>query len=140
MADWLTRKQRSRNMSSIRSTGNRSTEQTFMKLLRDAHISGWRRHLPLPGRPDFAFPSQRVLVFVDGCFWHGCPKCYRLPDDNRDYWTAKLNTNRRRDRRVSRMLIAKGWKVLRLWEHALETNAGRHRAVRRLTTALGSPV
>lgn len=140
MADWLTRKQRSRNMASIRSTRNRSTEQAFLKLLRDAHISGWRRHLPLPGKPDFAFPLQRVLVFVDGCFWHGCPKCYRLPDDNRDYWAAKLNANRRRDKRVSRLSIAKGWKVLRIWEHVLETNSGRLRVLRRLATAMGSPV
>jgi DNA mismatch endonuclease, patch repair protein len=137
MADWLTRKQRSRNMSSIRSTRNKSTEQTFVNVLREAKVSGWRRHLRLPGKPDFAFPVRRVLVFVDGCFWHGCPKCYRLPEDNRDYWAAKLNANRRRDRRVSRLLTAKGWKVLRIWEHTLETVGGRSRALRRLTTALG---
>lgn len=100
MVDWLTRTQRSRNMSSIRSTRNRSTEQAFLTVLRNQHISGWRRHLRLPGKPDFAFPSQKVLVFIDGCFWHGCPKCYRLPEDNRDYWIEKLNRNRRRDRKV----------------------------------------
>ena len=128
MADWLTRTQRSRNMSSIRSTRNRSTEQAFLKVLREGHISGWRRHLQLPGKPDFAFPSRKVLVFVDGCFWHGCPKCCRLPEDNRDYWTEKLNRNRRRDRKVSRLLIANGWKVLRIWEHSLETEIGRRQA------------
>jgi DNA mismatch endonuclease (patch repair protein) len=106
--------------------------------LRDGHISGWRRHLQLPGKPDFAFPLRKVVVFVDGCFWHGCPKCYRLPEDNRDYWVVKWNTNRRRDRRVSRLLVAKGWKVLRIWEHTLETDAGKRRALRKLTTALES--
>lgn len=136
MADWLTKKQRSRNMSSIRSTRNRSTEQAFLKLLREGHISGWRRHVHLPGKPDFAFPARKVLVFVDGCFWHGCPKCYRLPEDNRDYWTAKLNKNRRRDRKVSRLLIAEGWKVLRIWEHTLETEVGKRQALRNLTKAL----
>jgi DNA mismatch endonuclease (patch repair protein) len=136
MADWLTRKQRSRNMSSIRSTRNRSTEQAFLQVLRRGHISGWRRHLQLPGKPDFAFPLQKVVVFVDGCFWHGCPKCYRLPEDNRAYWVVKLNTNRRRDRRVSRLLCASGWKVLRIWEHTLETDSGKRRALRKLTTAL----
>lgn len=136
MADWLTRTQRSRNMSSIRSTRNRSTEQAFLTLLRNEHISGWRRHLRLPGKPDFAFPSLKVLVFIDGCFWHGCPKCYRLPEDNRDYWIGKLNRNRSRDREVSQLLIATGWKVLRIWEHSLQNEVGRRRALRRLTKAL----
>ena len=137
MADWLTRRQRSRNMSSIRSTKNRSTEQALVNVLRESHISGWRRHLNLPGKPDFAFPSKKVLVFVDGCFWHGCPKCYRLPEDNRDYWTEKLNRNRRRDRKVSQQLIANGWKVLRIWEHTLETDVGKRRVLQKLNNALG---
>jgi DNA mismatch endonuclease, patch repair protein len=140
MSDWLTPEQRSRNMASIRSTKNRSTEQLFAKLLRNARIAGWRRHLLLPGKPDFAFRSQRTLVFIDGCFWHGCPKCYRPPEDNRAYWTGKVAGNRRRDRRTRRLLTASGWKVLRIWEHVLKTEGGRLRAVRRLMTALNLSV
>ncbi|MGO8811731.1 MAG: very short patch repair endonuclease [Candidatus Sulfotelmatobacter sp.] len=137
MADWLTPEQRSRNMGSIRSTKNQSTEETFARLLRGARITGWRRHINLPGKPDFAFRSGKVLVFVDGCFWHGCPKCYRLPEDNRAYWGAKVARNRSRDRRTARLLREAGWKVLRIWEHDLKTDNRRMRALRRLMCALG---
>jgi DNA mismatch endonuclease, patch repair protein len=125
MADWLSRKQRSRNMASIRSAGNKSTEEAFLKLLRSSKISGWRRHLPLPGKPDFSFPRQRIAIFIDGCFWHGCPRCYRLPEDNRPYWKKKLARNKERDGQITGEFRARGWKVLRIWEHCLENAAGR---------------
>ncbi len=116
MADWLSREQRSRNMASIRSKGNTSTEKAFVRLVRKARISGWRRDAKLPGKPDFVFHSQRLAVFVDGCFWHGCPRCYRAPEDNRTYWRAKVLSNRKRDRRRARELRGLGWRVMRVWE------------------------
>ena len=70
-------------------------------------------------RPDFVFPKRKVAVFVDGCFWHGCPKCYVRPKQNRKFWDAKREGNMARDRRQSRALRAAGWTVLRLWEHEL---------------------
>ena len=112
-------------MASIRSKGNVTTERAFLLLLREAKIRGWRRHADLPGKPDFIFPSQRVAVFIDGCFWHGCPQCYRLPHDNRKYWKAKVLANRSRDRRRTRQLRLQGWKVLRIWEHRLEDKKSR---------------
>src|SRR5262245_39487054 len=112
MADWLTPEQRSRNMASIRSRGNRTTELAFLRLLRKAHITGWRRGQDLPGRPDFAFPQKRLAVFIDGCFWHGCPRCYRLPADNRPYWRMKVVRNRERDRETVRNLRQRGWRTL----------------------------
>src|SRR5437870_2457167 len=115
MTDWLTREQRSRNMAAIRSRGNKTTEVRFAALLRAARLSGWRRHAHLPGRPDFVFRARRVAVFIDGCFWHGCPRCYRMPEDNRPYWKAKVLHNRRRDQRNTRRLRAGGWRVLRIW-------------------------
>ena len=136
MTDWLTREQRSKNMSSIRSKGNKTTEGRFVKLLRAARVSGWRRHANLPGKPDFIFRNERLAVFVDGCFWHGCRRCYRLPEDNRPYWKAKLLYNRRRDDRNSRRLRARGWKVLRFWEHLLETPPGRAQVASRLRKVL----
>ncbi len=136
MPDWLTRKQRSRNMSSIRSKGNATTEGAFLTILRESRVSGWRRHLALPGKPDFVFKRQNLVVFVDGCFWHGCPRCYRLPDDNRPYWKAKVMMNRRRDRRRNRELRALGWRVLRVWEHSLKTLSGRNRVLVKLVDAL----
>lgn len=136
MADVLTRAQRSRNMASIRSRDNASTELAFKKLLSKQRISGWRRYEDLPGRPDFVFRKERVAVFVDGCFWHGCPRCYRLPDQHRPYWRKKTRSNRVRDLRVTKELRQRGWHVLRVWEHSLESQAGRTAILRRLHSAL----
>jgi DNA mismatch endonuclease, patch repair protein len=136
MADWLSREQRSRNMASIRSKGNATTEQVFLHLLRQARIHGWRRHANLPGKPDFVFRAERVAVFIDGCFWHGCPRCYRMPGDNRPYWKAKLLSNRRRDRRATRKLRSLDWRVIRIWEHSLKSPRSRRLAVSRLSKAL----
>lgn len=136
MADRLSREQRSRNMASIRSKGNATTETVFLRLLRKAGIHGWRRHVDLPGKPDFVFRIQRVAVFVDGCFWHGCPRCYRLPEANRSYWKAKVLSNRRRDRRTSRKLRSLDWRVIRIWEHSLKWPLARARVLIRLRAAL----
>ena len=68
----------------------------------------------------FAFPKQKVAVFVDGCFWHGCPKCYTRPKTNRPFWDRKLEDNMARDKRVNRQLRRQGWKVIRIWQHALK--------------------
>lgn len=136
MADWLSKSQRSHNMRNIRSKGNASTEISFLRLLRKAGITGWRRHLHLPGKPDFVFPPQRLAVFIDGCFWHGCPRCYRLPEDNRPYWKAKVLSNRRRDRHRTRELRLLNWRVLRVWEHSLKSSAGRERVLSKLRLAL----
>lgn len=136
MADWLTREQRSRNMGSIRSKGNATTEQAFLQLLRAARISGWRRHVSLPGKPDFIFPASRVAIFIDGCFWHGCPRCYKLPGDNRPYWKRKLLSNRLRDRTRTRELRSQDWHVVRIWEHSLKSPASRERVLSKLRKAL----
>lgn len=113
--------ERSKLMGAIRGKGNKTTELSFMQLCREARITGWRRHLPLPGRPDFAFPQKRVAVFLDGCFWHGCPKCYKPPARNPVFWAEKAARNRRRDRKVDRLLREDGWTVVRVWEHALRS-------------------
>ena len=107
-------------MALIRGKGNKQTEQALLLLLRQNKVTGWRRHLPLPGKPDFAFPKQKVAVFVDGCFWHGCPKCYTRPKTNRKFWDKKREDNMARDKRVNRQLRRKGWKVIRIWQHALK--------------------
>jgi DNA mismatch endonuclease (patch repair protein) len=110
-------------MSRIRSRNNRDTELLFASLLRKHHISGWRRHLPLEGRPDFTFKSERLTVFIDGCFWHCCPKCGNMPANNAAFWKRKLRGNKLRDQRVNRLLRADGWHVLRIWEHDLRRGA-----------------
>ena len=120
MPDVFTQAERSAVMSRIRSRGNRQTEIFFASLLRANHITGWRRHLAITGRPDFTFKEHRVAVFIDGCFWHCCPRCGNMPANNRKFWKLKLAGNRKRDARVSRALRAEGWKILRVWEHDLK--------------------
>jgi len=84
------------------------------------------------GRPDFVFPARRLAVFVDGCFWHGCPRHGTMPKGNRSFWRAKITRNRERDREVGAELRRLGWKVLRVWEHELTV-----RNERRLVARLG---
>ncbi|MBY0490364.1 MAG: very short patch repair endonuclease [Gemmatimonadaceae bacterium] len=104
-------------MSAIKSRGNRSTEMKLAELLRRVPaLKGWRRHAPLAGTPDFTWRKAKLAVFVDGCFWHGCPRCYAKPRKNAEFWAAKVESNRRRDRRVNNELRAAGWTVLRVWE------------------------
>jgi DNA mismatch endonuclease, patch repair protein len=114
-----------------------------MRILRRHKISGWRRHAvirlrseasagrvlvtvsPSPARPfivrpDFVFRAARVAVFVDGCFWHACPRHSNLPANNRAFWKQKLSANKRRDRLVTKTLLRHGWRVIRLWERDLQ--------------------
>ncbi len=119
MADIFTKAKRSEVMSLIRGKGNRSTEGALAAFFRREGITGWRREQPLFGKPDFVFRAERVAVFVDGCFWHGCPKHGRKPKTRKAFWTAKIERNAARDRLVTRTLRASGWRVMRVWEHDL---------------------
>jgi DNA mismatch endonuclease (patch repair protein) len=107
-------------MAAVRSLGNRSTELRLLEIMRSYRIAGWRRHQKLPGSPDFVFPKQRLAVFVDGCFWHGCRVHCRMPSSRVPYWQAKIARNMKRDRRIRKLLEARGWSVLRVWEHSLK--------------------
>lgn len=123
MADVHTKKQRSRNMAAIRSRGNKSTEQKFLKILKDDKIFGWKCHEnKLPGNPDFVFIKSRLLIFLDGCFWHGCKKHFSLPASNRLFWKKKIEENIERDKKNRARLRRKNWKVLRIWEHEIKNN------------------
>lgn len=119
MPDVFTKAKRSEVMSKIRGRGNLGTEGAMVKFFRRHRITGWRRHQPVFGRPDFVFPKLKLAIFVDGCFWHACPSHCNIPVQNRKFWKAKLDTNRRRDRLVRRTLESRGWRVLRIWEHEL---------------------
>jgi DNA mismatch endonuclease (patch repair protein) len=85
----------------------------------------YRVHSALPGRPDIAISKTRLAIFVDGCFWHGCPDHYRPPSTNSSYWRQKRSRNEDRDRRVDRELHRTGWTVVRIWEHEVKTDLDR---------------
>jgi DNA mismatch endonuclease (patch repair protein) len=87
------------------------------------------------GKPDFVFPGIKLAVFVDGCFWHGCPKHASQPTTNGEFWKRKLAGNRIRDRLVKRTLRARGLRVLRIWQHEL-TQRNEARLLRRILRAL----
>ena len=129
---------RSRMLAAVRGKGNRTTELRLAAALRFFGLKGWRRHLPLPGKPDFAWPKERVAVFVDGCFWHGCPNCHVAPKHNAAFWRDKVETNQRRDRRVARQLRSRGWTVIRIWECRV-ANPGTLSRIRRALAARASP-
>jgi DNA mismatch endonuclease (patch repair protein) len=118
VTDVFEKAKRSEIMSHVRSRGNQSTEEKLAKLLRQAGITGWRRHLRLPGTPDFAFPQQRIAVFVHGCFWHGCPRPghAQYPKTRAEWWRKKLKRNKERDKMAVRNLRKRGWTVIKLWQ------------------------
>jgi DNA mismatch endonuclease (patch repair protein) len=130
--DTFSRQKRSWIMAQVKSGGNRSTENRLIDVLGAHAITGWRRRYPLHGKPDFVFPKAHVAVFVDGCFWHGHPRKCRMPKAHRAYWQGKIACNVARDRRVSRTLREKGWKVVRIWEDSVQKQS----TIRRLRKAL----
>ena len=162
MPDVLTKAKRSQVMSRIRGHGNRATELALIRIFRAHGITGWRRQLqirsaergtrrstsPRPSpqrgegedfrvRPDFVFPKLKLAIFVDGCFWHGCPQHATKPKNNGAFWRKKFAANKARDRLVTRVLRSRGWRVLRIWEHALARRNER-RCIRRILQRLES--
>lgn len=112
-----TPEERSRIMRAV-PCRNTSAERALRTALTAAGLRGYRLHnKSVPGTPDVVFTRQRLAVFVDGCFWHGCPACYREPKTHREYWTMKVQRNMDRDATVNEACRVKGWRVVRIWEH-----------------------
>ena len=130
MSDIFTKAKRSEVMSRIKGTGNKDTELRLIGISKTHGITGWRRRWPLEGKPDFVFPKLKLAVFVDGCFWHGCPIHATQPKTNEEFWRTKIARNQARDRLVTRTLRAQGWRVLRIWEHELAKKNARRLAAR----------
>ena len=106
---------RSRTMSRIKST-NSKPEVRVAKALLNAGFLGYRKHWAVPGKPDFSWPGRKIALFVDGCFWHRCPKCCRIPSSNQEYWITKLSRNQCRDLKTNALLRSLGWAVIRVRE------------------------
>lgn len=90
-----------------------------------AGLKHWRVQPKMLFSPDFIFEQERVAVFIDGCFWHGCPMCKKCPSSNTEYWTAKISRNKARDKKASAELKKDNWKVVRFWEHEIKSNIDR---------------
>ena len=122
MVDTFSKAERSRIMASVKSRNSKSTELRFISIINDKGITCWRRNYMLTGRPDFVFPHLKIAVFLDGCFWHGCPSHCRMPSSNINYWNKKIDKNKIRDKKITKALKMKGWKVIRIWEHEIKTS------------------
>ena len=119
MTDVHSAEQRSYNMSMIKGKDT-NPEIILRKALYRKGIRGYRIHKDMLGKPDIIFTNRKLVIFVDGCFWHKCPICFKSPESNKDFWTAKINRNVERDKEVSDEYIRLGWKLLRIWEHEIE--------------------
>ncbi|MFH8891308.1 very short patch repair endonuclease [Streptomyces sp. NPDC017949] len=125
---------------------NTAPEVAVRKLLHAAGLR-YRLQVKVPGMPrrtiDIAFPGPKVAVFLDGCFWHGCPQHATRPKANAEWWREKLERNMARDRETNEQLTSAGWTVLRFWEHerpeavAARVIATRHAAAPHRTAPLG---
>jgi DNA mismatch endonuclease (patch repair protein) len=128
MADNLSLADRRKTMQAVKGKGTKLEKRLFSMLVR-MRVTGWKKNVnSIIGKPDVAFISQRVAIFIDGCFWHGCPHCKRkLPQTNREYWQRKIERNVSLARSHNKRLRSEGWTVIRIWEHELSRAADMQR-------------
>ncbi len=122
MSDVLTKEQRHYNMSRIKSSKTwpeLKLKQVLESLNFEYQPSG------IYGKPDFANKSNRVVLFIDGCYWHKCPYDFVIPETRTEFWLQKIEGNVRRDKIVNKKLESEGWKVIRIWEHDIKKYPGR---------------
>lgn len=135
MVDTFSKKTRSKIMSKVQR--NSKPEQALRKAL---FRQGYRyslnyRFKELNFKPDIVMVSRKVCIFVDGCFWHKCPRCYRPPKSNKRYWLPKIQRNVERDKQQTKYLKMDGWKVIRIWEH--EINKNLDKALKKILNKIG---
>lgn len=116
MTDVHSKEKRSYNMSRIK---GRDTKPELM--LKDFFKKKGFVYQPKEyGKPDFIHYKKKIVVFIDGCFWHKCPKCFRLPKTNKEFWKKKIDDNFRRDKEITLNYRGVGWSVKRIWTHDLK--------------------
>ncbi|PKH10676.1 MULTISPECIES: very short patch repair endonuclease [Planomicrobium] len=120
MGEKITKEQRSKNMSAIRSISK--LEDKISKALWNRGLRLRRNVVSLYGKPDFALKKYKVVIFIDSCFWHSCPEHGNKPKNNSEFWEKKLNRNVERDKEVTDYYINHGWNILRVWEHEFKFN------------------
>ena len=120
MSDIFPKEKRSAVMKAVKSRNTKTTELKMIEIFKEFHIIGWRRICPLIGKPDFVFPKKRIVIFVDGCFWHGHDCRNVTPSDNAEFWEVKRLYNKKHDEEVTQTLVQKNWTVIRIWECELK--------------------
>ena len=108
-------------MQSVKSN-NTKLENRVMKALWRENIRYRKNVNDLIGHPDIAIKSKKIVVFIDSCFWHGCPEHCRMPHSNVTYWDKKIGNNKTRDANINKYYLDKGWTCIRVWEHELRDN------------------
>ena len=118
MPDAFSQDKRSEIMKKVKAKDTRLEKSVRSALWRLGYR--FRKHDPnLPGKPDMVFAGAKTVVFIDSCFWHGCPKHLRMPKSNRDYWRHKIEGNRTRDEDINRQYRDLDWQAIRIWEHTI---------------------
>lgn len=120
MADRMTKEQRSKTMGAIRAQSK--LENTFTKSLWNRGLRFRKNVRKLRGTPDIVIQKYKLVIFVDSCFWHGCPIHFKRPKSNQEFWDKKIARNRERDKEVDEYYIDKGWNLKRIWEHEIRSD------------------
>ncbi|MED4909389.1 very short patch repair endonuclease [Brevibacillus centrosporus] len=119
--DNLKPEDRRKNMQNIRSAGTK-LEERISKALWKRGVRFRKNEKSLPGKPDLSIKKYKLVVFLDSCFFHGCPEHFIAPKTNADYWVPKIDRNKRRDQEINALYNEMGWKVMRFWEHEAKRN------------------
>jgi len=123
-------------MKAVESRGS-EIEKRMFEALSTKEIGDLEHHADdLPGTPDFVHRQARVAVFIDSCYWHGCPDHFSMPESNREYWKRKIHDNKERDREVTSQLESSGWLVKRIWGHSVKSQKSRRWWATRIETII----
>lgn len=137
MADNLTPEDRQKTMRAVKGKGTK-LEKSLFSMLAGMGLKGWKKNVSnIVGKPDIIFLDQKIAIFIDGCFWHGCPICQRkLPETNREYWKRKIARNVQLAKTHNQQLADEGWKVIRIWEHEMKNEAGKREIRAKISQAI----
>lgn len=133
MTDNLSKEKRSKVMSSIRGK-NTKPELIVRRILWSTGLRYRIHDKTIFGKPDISNKKKKLAIFVDGCFWHGCKRCYREPTTNTDFWKQKIQNNKKRRKQVIKFLKREDWKILEFWEH--EINGKPEIVVKKILTRI----
>ena len=118
-ADIYSKQKRSEIMGSVKGKNN-LLELKFCKILKYAGFNFSRNVEKLPGKPDIVFRKKKIVIFIDGCFWHGCKVHFKLPQSNQWFWEEKIGKNIKRDKQINKFYKEMGWLTARIWQHDIE--------------------